>query len=264
QLPRILSRPTFTDISRDAIAAAAPELASVPVEFIRRGLGAKMPEMQAGIAALVPSHLPSSIPRSRLRQALTVPLCGPLHSTPGPLSYPTHALAIAPSSSSGEHDAPHAIFPVHAVVLAVHCAKIPCLPPSSRAPSISAAVTLPVFRLALPSPQAFSILHAFMYTRRLDTALGTLLPMPPAFLESLSASTLQTSESVVAAALANPAVCHTLAAHLYSLSGSNLIVHAVHVKELWQDMVALGMYDVALWSALDLAWEVVLGAMILA
>ncbi|KAF7343299.1 Clampless protein 1 [Mycena venus] len=268
QLPRTLSRPQFTDISRDALAAAAPELAAVPAEFIRHGLRAKSPQMQAGIAALAPSHLPPSIPRSHLPQALTVPLRAPPPGAPAPPSYPTHALAIAPpaKSSSGERDAPQAIFPVHAVVLAAHCAKIPRLPSPPRTHSASASVTLPVLPLALPSPQAYSILHAFMYTHRLDAALASLLPMPPAFLESLC-STSQTPASVVAAALNTPAVRHTLAAHLCASSGGNLsalMAHAGHVKELWQDMVALGMYDLALWDALDLAWEVVLGAMNLA
>jgi hypothetical protein len=38
----------------------------------------------------------------------------------------------------------------------------------------------------------------------------------------------------------------------------------VHVKEVWQDMVALGLYDPQLWDAIDLAWEVILGALNLA
>lgn len=38
QLPRRLDRPRFSDVSRDAIIAAAPELAEIPAEYIRRGL----------------------------------------------------------------------------------------------------------------------------------------------------------------------------------------------------------------------------------
>jgi hypothetical protein len=62
-------------------------------------------------------------------------------------------------------------------------------------------------------------------------------------------------------------VRHTLASHLCASAGGNLsalMSHAGHVKELWQDMVARGMYDASLWDALDLAWEVVLGALNLA
>ncbi|KAJ7430166.1 hypothetical protein FB451DRAFT_966695, partial [Mycena latifolia] len=265
--PRTLPRPTFTDISRDAIAAAAPELAAVPTQFIQHGLGARLPQLKAGIAALAPSHLPSSLPRSGLPSTLTIPLRAPLAGAPAPPSYPTHVLAIAAAiKGTPPPDAPSAIFPVHAIILAAHCAKIPRLPPHPQPrASPSAAVTLPVLPLTLPSPQAFCILHAFMYTRHLDAALASLLPMPPAFLESLSSSgsDAPTPAVVIAAALNTPAVRYTLASHLCASSGGNLsslLAHAGHVKELWKDMVALGMYEPALWDLLDLAWEVVQGA----
>jgi hypothetical protein len=41
QLPRNLARPPFTEVSRDSIIAAAPELASVAVEDIRAELRSK-------------------------------------------------------------------------------------------------------------------------------------------------------------------------------------------------------------------------------
>jgi hypothetical protein len=41
QLPRILARPPFLEVSREAIMAVAPELANVPAEYIRRGLRPK-------------------------------------------------------------------------------------------------------------------------------------------------------------------------------------------------------------------------------
>ncbi|KAJ7441210.1 hypothetical protein FB451DRAFT_1298914, partial [Mycena latifolia] len=261
-LPRTLARPQFTDVSRDALAAAAPELAAIPAEFIRHGLRAKAPQMLAGIQALAPSHVPQALPRSHLPPALTVPLRA--SAGPAPPSYPTHALAIAAAPAKGSHperDAPHAIFPVHAVVLAAHCAKLPRLPPAPPpAPSRAASATLPVLPLTLPSPQAFAILHAFLYTHRLAPALASLLPLPPAFLEPLTHASLT-------AALDSPSTRHALAAHLCAAASGNLSVlmgHAGHVKELWQDMVALGVYDAELWDALDLAWEVVLGALNLA
>ncbi|KAJ7711519.1 hypothetical protein B0H16DRAFT_1679053 [Mycena metata] len=231
-------------------------------EFIRQGLRAKAPQMQAGIAALAPSHLPPSIPRSHLPQALTIPPRAPPPGAPSPLSYPTHALAIG--SKGSKDSAPQLVFPVHAVVLAAHCANIPRFPapPRSRA---SASVTLPILPLSLPSPQAYSILHGFMYTHRLDAALGALLPFPPAFLETLAPS--PSSNAHLAAALASGSTRHQLGAHLCAASSGNLttlMTHAAYVRELWQDMVALELYDPTLWDALDLAWEVVLGAMSLA
>ena len=41
QLPRTLARPSFNEVSREAIMAVAPELANVPPEYIRRGLRPK-------------------------------------------------------------------------------------------------------------------------------------------------------------------------------------------------------------------------------
>ncbi|KAJ7507054.1 hypothetical protein B0H11DRAFT_2153557 [Mycena galericulata] len=297
QLPRNLAKPPFTDISRDALAAAAPDLAAaaVPAEFIRHGLRAKAPQMQAGIAALAPSHLPQSLPRSHLPAALTIPLRA--SSSQSHPSYPTHALAVhATSSSKSSAPAPGesaSLFPVHAVVLAAHCAKLPRLPPAAPPSRSGSALTLPVLPLALPSPHAFAILHPWMYTHRLDAALGALLPLPPAFLDGLAAAHSSSSHShsshshshsrssshasqpqpptppqtLLLAALASPPTLHALAAHLCATAGANLsalLAHAGHVKELWQDLVALGVYDPALWDALDLAWEVVLGALNLA
>ncbi|KAJ6625114.1 hypothetical protein B0H10DRAFT_1783365 [Mycena sp. CBHHK59/15] len=260
QLPRTLARPAFTDVSRDALVAASPDLANVPVEFIRHGLRAKAPQMLAGIAALAPSHLPSAIPKSHLPSSLSIPLRAPTSSsTP---SYPTHALAIGPAPQKGAQpppDAPLAVFPIHAVVLAAHCAALPRLPPPARASGSTAH--LPVLPLSLPSPAAFSILHAFMYSHRLDAALGALLPLPSAFLRDAA------SHSAIVQALASGAALHALSAHLCAAAGNSLsalMTHAAHVKELWQDMVALGLHDPELWDALDLAWEVVLGALNLA
>ncbi|KAF7366835.1 Clampless protein 1 [Mycena sanguinolenta] len=257
QLPRNLSRPAFTDISRDALAAAAPDLVPVPSEFIRHGLLAKSSSMQAEC----PSHL--NVP-------LTAGSAGVLPS------YPTHVLAISasPSKSSHGHGGGDAsLFPVHAVVLAAHCAKLPPLPPAPV--SSHSTLTLPVLPINLPSPPAFAILHAWMYTGRLDAALGSLLPLPAPFLATLSSASSSSRSSsrshggpsahdVVLQTLRNPSAMHPLQHHLFSASGGNvatLLNHAAHVKELWQDMVALGVYDPALWDALDLAWEVVLGGM---
>ncbi|KAJ7151309.1 hypothetical protein C8R43DRAFT_1004786 [Mycena crocata] len=106
RLPRNLARPQITDISRDALAAASPELESVPAEFIQHGLRVKAPQMMAGISVLAPSHLPTALPRSQLPPALTISIRASSSSSSHP-SYPTHALAIG-SSSSKHGQAPDA------------------------------------------------------------------------------------------------------------------------------------------------------------
>ncbi|KAJ7130505.1 hypothetical protein C8R44DRAFT_872296 [Mycena epipterygia] len=95
--------------------------------------------MFAGITALAPSHLPTTLPPSHLPEHFTVPQRAPSAPATGPPSYSTHTLAIAPAGKNV--GGPHATFPVRAV-LADHCASR-VLPP--RTPT-------PRYRYRLPSP----------------------------------------------------------------------------------------------------------------
>jgi hypothetical protein len=207
--------------------------------------------MLSGIGSISKSQLPSSISRSQLTSPMTVRVSGP-HP-----SYPTHALAISSTSSKGASNETLLIFPVHSLVLASHCASLPTLPPSSQSGN---TLNLPVLPLALPSPAAFSVLHQFMYHHRLDVVLKALVPLPPTFLHNLSHHTVQST-------LASASLLHQLSSYVCSSANSsltNLMTHTAHVKELWQDMVALGLHDPELWDTIDLAWEVLLGALNLA
>jgi hypothetical protein len=111
--------------------------------------------------------------------------------------------------------------------------------------------------MSVPSPTAFVILHQFMYHHRLDSVLKALFPLPPNFLQSLSHQTVQ-------ATLSSEPTLRQLSSYLCASASSNLqalTAHAAHVKELWQDMAALGLYNPELWDTIDLAWEIVLGAL---
>ncbi|KAJ7130493.1 hypothetical protein C8R44DRAFT_872287 [Mycena epipterygia] len=184
-------------------------------------------------------------------QHLTVPSARRPRLPTVPPSSLTHALAIAPAGK--DVGAPHAIFPVHAVVLAAHCAPPPS--PASRHLKLSSLVLpMPLARL---SPQTFAILHGF------------LSPLPPAFLASLErpSNAQDATYATILSALASGTARHTLAAHLHTASGGSLSAfmgHAGHVKELWPDMVALGLYDAPLCDALYLACDGALGALNLA
>ncbi|KAJ7086491.1 hypothetical protein B0H15DRAFT_352183 [Mycena belliarum] len=249
RLPRTLERPSFNEIPQTALLAAAPELGDTSIEFIRKKLLATAPQMLAGTSALSLSHLPNALPKRSLPPYITVPLFPRQECI-----FPTHALAISNTSPSVPAEM-HTIFPIHALVLAAHCSKLPQLPPT--APRASSSVHLPVLPLTLPSAPAFSILLAFMYTHRLDAVLTALFPIPPRFLHALT-------HKAVRAALQSGADLHHLSAHLCAASSSNmqlLMTHTVHVKELWQDMVALGIDDAALWDTVELAYEIVLGAL---
>ncbi|KAF8909686.1 hypothetical protein CPB84DRAFT_1673367 [Gymnopilus junonius] len=251
QLPRTLARPPFAEVSREAIVAIAPELANVPPEYIRRGLRTKAQQMLTGISALSSSYLPTSMPKSHVPQALSIPV-----RSSSSAQYPTHVLAVASSkSSANEHVL---MFPVHNIVIAAQCSALPRLPPSSN-PS-SGSIHVPVLPLVLPSPAAFKVLHSYIYTHSLDGILKSLFPLPSGFVQGLSHHTVQST-------LASGNSLHQLSTYLCSSAGASLQVlttHAAHVKELWQDMVALGLHDPELWDTVDLAWEIVLGALNLA
>ncbi|KAK2460855.1 hypothetical protein APHAL10511_007325 [Amanita phalloides] len=254
KLPRNLARPSFVDISRDAILAVAPELESVPTEYIRRGLRPKANMMLAGNAALSSSYLPGSLSRSQLHSTMTVPVRAASSEKP---EFPTHILALSSSTSAASDQV--RLFPVHSLVLASHCARLPRLPPSQASGS-SSQLTLPVLTMSVPSPAAFAVLHQYMYHHRLDTVLKALFPLPANFLQSVSHHTIQ-------ATLSSEPTLRQLSSYLCASASSNLQTltsHAAHVKELWQDMAALGLFDPELWDTIDLAWEIVLGALNLA
>ncbi|KAF8961868.1 hypothetical protein BDZ97DRAFT_1663695 [Flammula alnicola] len=254
QLPRTLARPPFAEVSREAIMAVAPELANVPAEYIRRGLRPKAHQMLAGISALSSSHLPTTMPKSHVPQIMSVPFRA--SSSSAQPTYPTHILAVASSkSSANEHVF---MFPVHNIIIAAQCSALPRLPPSS--PPSQGMLHIPVLPLALPSPAAFKVLHGYLYSHSLDSVLKSLFPLPSSFVHGLSHHTVQST-------LASGSSLHQLSAYLCSSAGSSLqtlTTHAAHVKELWQDMVALGLHDPELWDTLDLAWEIILGALNLA
>jgi hypothetical protein len=253
QLPRTRSRPKFTDPARDAIIAASPDCADVPPEYIRRGLRQNPGPMLCGANTL---SLPPSLPRSQL----TATLKASLRASSGEPAYPTHILAISSAKSSAAPNAEQVhLFPVHAIVLAANCARLPALPPSNPSPS-SSSVTLPVLPLSLPSPAAFHVVHQYLYTHRLDAVMTSLGFPSSAFNQNL------THQNVLSA-LQSPDTLHQLALLLCQHTGSNLgklTGLTARVKDLWQDMVSLGLYENELWDTLDLAWEILLGALNLA
>ena len=210
--------------------------------------------MLSGIAALSPSHLPSSMPRSQLHHtpSLTIPV-RPSGSSP---SYPTHILALSKSSSSSDPSV--TLMATHALILASNCASLPRLPPSVSSHGSNVSVTLPILPLTIPAPAAFRPLHTFLYNHSAPQLLSSLLrAIPSSFLATL------TSPQAVRGTLASGPALHTLSAHLVSSApGMGALTDvAQNIAAVWRNAVALGIHDPEFWDCLDLAWEVVLGAM---
>ncbi|KAG2356332.1 hypothetical protein BDR07DRAFT_1423553 [Suillus spraguei] len=242
QLPRKLQRPQYIEVPAQNIAAVDPELSQVPVDYVRRGLKNQANQMFAGIAAL---QLPQSMHRSQLHHtpSLTVPIrpSGPSSS------YPTHILALSKSSTSESYVT---LVPTHALILASNCAALPRLPPSASSHGATASVTLPVLPLTIPAPAAFTPLHTFLYTHSAPNS------SPLSFQPSRALSSLRGT-------LASGPALHTLSAHLVSSApGMGALTNvAQNIAAVWRNAVALGIHDPELWNCLDLAWEVILGAM---
>jgi len=75
------------------------------------------------------------------------------------------------------------------------------------------------------------------------------------------------THQAVRATLQSPDTLHQFSARLCQHSGGNLSTLmglTARVKDLWQDLVSLGLYEPELWDTLDLAWEILLGALNLA
>ncbi|KAF5352298.1 hypothetical protein D9758_011918 [Tetrapyrgos nigripes] len=262
QLPRRLARPEYTEVSKSSIIAAAPDLANVPPEYIRQSLRPKEAEMQAGLNALSPSHVPNKLSKSHLPSHLSIPLYHKSSSIP-PV-YPTHALAVYPSRG---HDSQALIFPVHYLILAAHCARLPTLPSSHSQTQGRDHLHLPVVPLSLPSPHAFALIRKYLYTHSLDGVLKSLIPLPSSFLPSSflpSSSTPSLNRETLRTLMTSNSTLTSLSRHLAEhalYNPSTLMIHVGHVKEFWQTLVALGVYDLGLLDVVDLAWEVCLGGL---
>jgi hypothetical protein len=230
-LPRTLARPRSSSVSRDAIIQASPELADVPLEYVRAGLIQQAPHMLAAIQA-ISSHLPSSVSRSSLPPSIALPASA---------SAPTHILAVT-SSSKSNPSTTAALYATHHLVLLSSCALLPNLPHARSG-------TAPVVPVALPHAESFPALHAFLYTRSQLALLSSLLCL------NIPASAAGPSDTSKRAG--------QLAGALVQASGGDmarLMSIVKRVNGMWRNACALGVNDLELWDTMDLAWEAVLGA----
>lgn len=163
---------------------------------------------------------------------------------------PTHMMAIhgPPPKNATDSKTKVTLFPVHSLILAAHCAKLPPFPPSNTESSSSEAnppsreVELPVRPLFLHSPKTFPILLEYLYLKRTDVLLRHLIP------NMLPATPMDKPEQQESFA--------RVLGTKFSVQG--LIQHMTIVHGMWQNACALGVYDDELWNVMDLAWKVLL------
>ncbi|KAF8653622.1 hypothetical protein AX16_003774 [Volvariella volvacea WC 439] len=291
-LPKELARPEYQEVSRDAISAIDIELANTDLEYIRE----KLEELGPGMLKVL-----SSVKANPTRDALPKELSILVEDmTSGPP--PTHMMAVygaapksqppgPPSTTSGVAPRKVTLFPAHSLIFAAHCSKLPPFPPSSVSapfPDAPNRLIVPVRPLCLPSPETYPQLSSYLYTKRVDILLNSLLPapVPPPLLrhliEGITAENLSTSDpeltppmslllspsepsldptDILALATDSPLLL-PFAQRLGMAVTTPVLLQSIRtIHGLWQNVCALGVFDGELWEVLDLAWKIVLIAL---
>lgn len=168
---------------------------------------------------------------------------------------PTHALAVYSRQSSINPNLTQrvTIYPTHNIVMASYCANLPMLPKQQDHQGKldeNGRMKVPVQPLCIPSPETFSQLSAYLYTKNAHLLISTLLPTgittPISLLEH---ECLQSELDIF---------CSRLRA---TYTPYVLINHGMIINGLWRNVVALGIFDDQLWDILDLAWAAIIGAL---
>jgi hypothetical protein len=167
---------------------------------------------------------------------------------------PTHMLGVYARDLPASARRRVTLFPIHNIIIATHCANLPILPPSdiARPDTPGSTISIPVVPLCIPAPDVFPQLSTFLYTKRIDHLLASLLPCPVPHQLYLGDPT--TKSSVV--------LLHQFARILAKgYNAQALLMHALSVNGMWRNACALGIDDAKLWCALDVAWELLLSAL---
>ena len=167
---------------------------------------------------------------------------------------PTHMLAVYSRHVPAATKRRVTLFPIHNIILAAHCANLPILPPSNvtRPDAVGSTISLPMVPLCIPAPDVFSQLSTFLYTKRIDHLLASLMPCPvphPIYRGDPTSERVRFLLQQFSNKLAT------------NYDTQTLLTHAMAVNGLWRNACALGIDDGKLWCALDVAWEILIGAL---
>ncbi|KAG2138377.1 hypothetical protein DEU56DRAFT_736450 [Suillus clintonianus] len=239
-LPRRLARPQIpiTEFPKSTLQAVAPELGNTHIDYIREGLECLGPDMLRVLASIKTEHITNVLPKE-------------ISITINDVSsdMPTHMFAVFSSRPPVGARRRVTLFPAHNLVFAAHCANLPILPTSTPAfvECEGQDIKVPVVPFCIPAPEVFHQLSRFLYTKRIDHLLGSLLPFatPP--------SLYQDDPDAVMPTLAKFA--HKIAD---AYTAKAVLQYIANVHGMWRNVIALGIADERLWCALDVAWEVLL------
>ncbi|KAJ7120971.1 hypothetical protein C8R44DRAFT_705717 [Mycena epipterygia] len=178
-LPRTLPRPVLAEVEMSSLVNAYPNLAGIPVEYIRDRLPLSTPTMRAALKAVE-----TSVPKGSLPKELEI-LMNDIVSA----ACPTHMFAVFGDAPLGfGQKRPVNLYPIHDLVFGAHCTTLPALPASQPTASTSTShAAIPVVPLRLPSPETFPLLHSHLYMQQPAALLAALAPPCEADLLRLAA-----------------------------------------------------------------------------
>ncbi|GJJ14741.1 hypothetical protein Clacol_009008 [Clathrus columnatus] len=207
--------------------AIDPVLSGVPLGYILYNLKDIGPKLSEGAKA-----------------TQAIPPTGPLHSemlvkfNNTDLEPPTHILAVHSKQQNGLFT----LYPVHALVVSTGCAHLPLLPDSPAIPPGAAMpeLTLPVVSLSIPSPSMFQPILNYLYMRQNDVILDVLLPIEDNEVDPFIEMSKKQAEQ---------------------FSVKELLINARKIWGLWANASALGIFDDHLFTTMEIAWEICIGAL---
>ncbi|KAF9444286.1 hypothetical protein P691DRAFT_786894 [Macrolepiota fuliginosa MF-IS2] len=241
--PLFLGRPEYVEVPRKSIEAVDPELAKTDVNYIQDTLMASTmgPSMYQVLRRYTAKDK-DLLSRGTLPREISI-IVEDMASV-----LPTHMMAIhgpAPKNPS-DNKTKITLFPVHSLILATHCAKLPPFPPtnetSSKVDPSTREIELPVRPLFLHSPKTFPLLLEYLYLKRTEVLLRHMIPI------------------MLPVSLINQPDQHESFARVLGtkFTVQGLIQHMTIVHGMWQNACALGVFDDELWGAMDFAWKLLL------
>ncbi|KAF5345849.1 hypothetical protein D9756_011213 [Leucocoprinus leucothites] len=244
EFPLYLGRPEYVEVPKSSIEAIDPELAKTDVHYVRDTLMATTmgPSMYPVLRRYTAKDK-DALSKGTLPREISI-IVDDMTSI-----LPTHMMAV---HGPRPKNAPEArtkvmLYPVHSLILAAHCAKLPAFPVSStdltpQATTTTREIKLPVRPLFLHSPKTFPILLEYFYLKRPEVLLRHLVPM------SLPTTLIEQTDH-------HESVARVLGT---ALSVQGLIQQITVVHGIWQNVCALGVFDDELWSVIDFAWKLLL------
>ncbi|KAH7100045.1 hypothetical protein BKA62DRAFT_708107 [Auriculariales sp. MPI-PUGE-AT-0066] len=153
---------------------------------------------------------------------------------------------------------------VHHLFLASRCAKMFSLPTSvATKPNAKGVVTLGVVVVPVPHIQAFILLVQYIYQSDVATVLGALLP-PSARTALISIRAATARSFGKQPENANPSSVRfsipTLGKAAAKDGARGILTHVEMLHGLRSAAISLGVYDPPLYAVMDVAWDILTGA----